>query len=143
VGESRDDTEAEGCDLGHPVSSAPPRFVIAAAGHRPSGRAPVSILSERGGRDGDIGAAVEKLDRRAPVTVSPRQRNAEQPDCRSSPVLPEILGKLKRSIGGLERVVRLERRQITDEVDVSTALNVDERPDEGVIRMETARQDDR
>jgi hypothetical protein len=50
---------------------------------------------------------------------------------------------LKSSLGGLERVVRLERRQVTDEVDISTALNVDERPDERVVGVEAASQDDR
>jgi hypothetical protein len=56
---------------------------------------------------------------------------------------PEFLGEPKRRLGRLQRVVRLERREIANEIEVAIALDVDESPHELVVGMQAARQNDR
>jgi hypothetical protein len=105
--------------------------------------APILILGKRCGPDGDVRAAVEELDGCSSVAAGPVERNAEEADGRPTAVAPEIFREAERRLRGSQRIVGLERGEIAHEVDIAAALNVDQRPDERVVGMEAARQDQR
>jgi hypothetical protein len=55
----------------------------------------------------------------------------------------EVLGDAQSLVGGFQAVVRFQRRQVADEVQVAAALDVDERSHEGVVGMQAAGENQR
>jgi hypothetical protein len=107
------------------------------------GGATTLILGERRGTDRDVRAGIEELDGRASVAARPVERNAKETHRRTASLTAKLIGILESSVRGLEPVLGLERLQVPHEVDVALALDVDERSDERVVGVETAREDDR
>jgi hypothetical protein len=101
------------------------------------------ILGQRGGPDSEVRAGIEELDGGPPLARGPDQRNAEETDGRPTAVPPQVFSEAERGVRRSQRVVSLERSEIAHEVDVAVALDVDQRPNERVVRMEAARQDER
>jgi hypothetical protein len=100
------------------------------------------IVSEHSGRDGDVRASVEEVDRSAAEARSPVERHTEQPDRRSATMRVKILGEPQSDLSRAERVVGLERLEIAHEEGIAAALHGHERPDELVIRVQAASEDD-
>src|SRR5450432_1764195 len=100
--------------------------------------AAILVLRHGRSRDRHVGARVEEVARRAAVASGPLEGNAEQSHGGTPTVLAEILREPERGLRRPERVLRLQRREIADEVHIPTALNFDEHADEVVVGVQAA-----
>ena len=103
----------------------------------------IAVLGQGGCANGDVGACVEQLSGRAAVARGPVERDTEQANGRPAAMPANVIRNAKRFFDGAEGIPRLQRVEVTNEVDVPTTLDVDENSDEIVIGVQAAREDDR
>jgi hypothetical protein len=102
-----------------------------------------AVLGQGGCANGDVGACVEQLSGRSAIARRRVERDIEQADGGPAAMLANVIDNAKRFFDGAEGVPRLQRLEVTYEVDVPATLDIDENSDELVVGVQAAREDDR